>query len=84
MDSPAYIKHRVRKHRTPKGALRQFQPAGPDPYSGVVRKHRAPKGALIHVNFPPSLGVEVRKHRAPEGVFRPIVVDTADPLFLLT
>ena len=62
----------LRKHRAQKGALRQFQPAGPDPYSGVVRKHRAPKGALRLQERIPRVRrlVIVREHRAPKGALR--------------
>ena len=61
----------VRKHRAPKGGLRQPSPSS----SGSrcpVRKHRAPKGALRRPSGKTSTGLLqlVGKHRAPKGALR--------------
>ena len=62
----------VRKHRAPKGALRQWQTYDLRDADENVRKHRAPKGALrpgvyllLASEYP-----QVRKHRAPKGALR--------------
>ena len=64
----------VRKHRAPKGALRQLDSHARRVPFEHVRKHRAPKGALRHR----ACGfrcvdnrIRVRKHRAPNGALRP-------------
>ena len=62
----------VRKHRAPKGALRQYVSSGRSVHSNYVRKHRAPKGALrLLFPFPTAYpDSRVRKHRAPKGALR--------------
>ena len=62
----------VRKHRAPKGALRQRNLNDLLKHLCVVRKHRAPKGALRRApgrRGRGELGL-VRKHRAPKGALR--------------
>ena len=62
----------VRKHRAPKGALRQWSQPMTGSASEKVRKHRAPKGALRRYRgrFLLPLYPMVRKHRAPKGALR--------------
>ena len=51
MIGTAFHLYLVRKHRAPKGALRQFLGCHPYSFLTYVRKHRAPKGALRHASF---------------------------------
>ena len=62
----------VRKHRAPKGALRQLELGQGHGRDAGVRKHRAPKGALRlkgHLRVVLAF-FHVRKHRAPKGALR--------------
>ena len=76
----------VRKHRAPKGALRQMPAFILIVDLDEVRKHRAPKGALRPGKTTRPLAQElrrVRKHLAREGPVRPLAAspgpNSSDP-----